>query len=73
MTPDSNPIVGEAPGLPGFYNVCGFVGHGFMMAPVVGRLMADLLATGIVPEPFRDWNLERFERGDLKKETMVIG
>lgn len=73
MTPDQNPIVGAAPGLPGLYLLCGFVGHGFMMAPVVGRLMADLLATGLVPEPFRDWNLARFDSGDLKKETMVIG
>jgi len=73
VTPDQNPIVGEAPGHPGLYLLCGFVGHGFMMAPVVGRLMADLLATGQVPEPFREWKLERFASGDLEKETMVIG
>jgi sarcosine oxidase subunit beta len=73
MTPDQNPIVGTVPDLPGFYLLCGFVGHGFMMAPVVGRLMADLLATGIVPDSFRGWNLARFDKGDLKKETMVIG
>src|ERR1041384_4346607 len=35
MSPDGDPIVGEAPGAPGFYLCCGFVGHGFMMAPVV--------------------------------------
>jgi sarcosine oxidase subunit beta len=37
VSPDGNPIVGEAPGLPGFYLCCGFVGHGFMMAPVVAK------------------------------------
>ncbi|HEV3032829.1 MAG TPA: FAD-binding oxidoreductase, partial [Polyangia bacterium] len=37
MSPDGNPIVGEAPERPGFYVCCGFQGHGFMMAPVVAR------------------------------------
>ena len=40
MSPDGNPIVGEPPGVPGFYVACGFVGHGFMMAPVVARYYA---------------------------------
>ncbi len=42
VSPDGNPIVGELPGVPGFYVVCGFGGHGFMMAPVVARHYARL-------------------------------
>ena len=53
--------------------LCGFVGYGFMMAPVVGRLMADSLATGRLAEPLGEWTLDRFGRGPLEKETMIIG
>ena len=43
MSPDGNPLCGPAPDLPNFYLCCGFVGHGFMMAPVVARHYARLL------------------------------
>src|SRR5262249_38996156 len=36
LTPDRYPILGEAPGLPGFYLACGF-SHGFKVSPAVGR------------------------------------
>ena len=50
MSPDGSPIVGESPRLPGLYLCCGFVGHGFMMAPVVGRHYArHLLGQGTHP------------------------
>ena len=39
-TPDNNPIVGPVDEIDGFFQVSGFVGHGFMMAPVVGKLLA---------------------------------
>ena len=44
-----NPILGEPPGRPGFYLCCGFMGHGFMMGPVVGKHYGEWLAGG--PEP----------------------
>ena len=31
------------PGHPDFFLACGFVGHGFMMAPIVGKLYAEWL------------------------------
>jgi sarcosine oxidase, subunit beta len=37
-SPDGNPIVGSAPDDPDFFLASGFVGHGFMMAPIVGQL-----------------------------------
>lgn len=73
LTEDGNPIVGEAPGLPGFFLCCGFMGHGFMMAPVVGRYYA-LHLLGRETHPFfRKWRLARFAEGDLEKEDMIIG
>jgi sarcosine oxidase subunit beta len=73
MTPDENPIVGESPEVPGFFLCCGFVGHGFMMAPVVAkRYAAHLTGEGTHPL-FEKWSLARFGRGELEREEMNIG
>jgi sarcosine oxidase subunit beta len=73
ITPDSSPIVGAVDELDGFFLACGFMGHGFMMAPVIGRMMAAVIAGGAVPEVFDTWNLRRFEGGALLSEGMIIG
>ena len=41
LTPDANPIVGAVDDVEHFYQASGFMGHGFMMAPVVGKLIAE--------------------------------
>ncbi len=69
LSPDDDPIVGEAPGLPGFFVCGGFVGHGFMMAPVVGKHYAQHLL-GRATHPLFEawaWRPQRFaaaRRGD---------
>jgi sarcosine oxidase subunit beta len=60
MTPDNDPIVGEVPTVPGFFLCCGFVGHGFMMAPVVAKYYASALTGGSVHSFFDKWRLDRF-------------
>jgi sarcosine oxidase subunit beta len=72
LTPDANPIVGAVDGVDEFYQASGFMGHGFMMAPVVGKRIADLLVGDPVPE-FERWNLRRFKEGKLLEEGMIIG
>jgi sarcosine oxidase subunit beta len=73
LTTDGNPIVGEAPGVPGFFLCCGFMGHGFMMAPVVAKYYA-LHLTGRQTHPFfHKWRLARFAEGDVEPENMIIG
>ncbi len=77
VSPDGNPIVGELPGVPGFYVVCGFGGHGFMMAPVVARHYAAYL-DGEPPHPFfTAWRADRFTPGgappSADREEMIIG
>ena len=47
---DSTPFIGAVPGLNGIILACGFSGHGFALAPAVGRAVADLLAGQAVPE-----------------------
>jgi sarcosine oxidase subunit beta len=74
MSPDGNPILGEPAGRPGFFLSCGFVGHGFMMAPIVSELYADWLTGGDKHEIFDMYTLARFAEGKaLQKEDFNIG
>ena len=73
ITPDANPVVGGVDAIDGFFQVSGFMGHGFMMAPVIGRLLAQHIATGVDLPLFERWNLRRFAEGKLLDEGMIIG
>lgn len=73
LTPDQNPIVGQVDEVDEFYQVSGFTGHGFMMAPVMSRLLAQHIAEGTDLPLFERWNLRRFKAGKLLKESMIIG
>lgn len=44
VTPDANPLIGEAADLKGFFLITGFSGHGFQHSPAAGRILADLIA-----------------------------
>ena len=73
MTPDRHPIIGEAPGVAGFYLANGFSGHGFQHAPVVGKLLAELIVEGAATTvDISSLGLERFERGHLVREGHVV-
>jgi sarcosine oxidase subunit beta len=73
ITPDANPVVGPVDALDGFFQVSGFMGHGFMMAPVIGKLLAQHIAEGTALQLFERWNLRRFAEGRLLSEGMIIG
>jgi sarcosine oxidase, subunit beta len=73
LTPDQNPIVGEIDEIDGFYQASGFMGHGFMMAPVMGKRIAEHIVTGESTPLFDRWNLRRFKEGKLLSESMIIG
>jgi sarcosine oxidase subunit beta len=76
QSPDGNPILGPAPGHPDFFLACGFVGHGFMMAPIVGKLYGEWLTGGAPHEIFGRYPLERFSGGAAahhEKEDFNIG
>ncbi|MGA9159948.1 MAG: FAD-binding oxidoreductase [Actinomycetota bacterium] len=73
MTPDRHPIIGQAPGVAGFYLANGFSGHGFQHAPVVGKLLAELIVEGAATTvDISSLGLERFERGELVHEGHVV-
>jgi sarcosine oxidase subunit beta len=73
ISPDSNPIVGPVDTIDGFFLLSGFMGHGFMMAPVVGQRVAASIARGTNDELFERWSLRRFATGRLLDEGMIIG
>jgi sarcosine oxidase, subunit beta len=75
LTPDANPILGWVDAVGGFYQASGFMGHGFMMAPIIGKLVAEHLVTEKEPELFGRWNLRRFQDGKSLSvsEAMIIG
>ncbi|HEY1585797.1 MAG TPA: FAD-binding oxidoreductase, partial [Polyangia bacterium] len=76
QSPDGNPIVGAVPGHPDLFLACGFVGHGFMMAPIVGKLYGEWLAGGAKHEIFERYTLQRFADGSgaqHAKEDFNIG
>jgi sarcosine oxidase subunit beta len=73
-SPDGNPILGCPPGLDGFYLACGFVGNGFMMAPVIGKHYAAWLTGGPRHDVFERYVLDRFADGRAtEREDFYIG
>jgi sarcosine oxidase, subunit beta len=73
ITPDSNPIVGPVDGVESFFQASGFMGHGFMMAPVMGKRIAEQIVNPTESELFTRWSLRRFKEGKLLSEQMIIG
>src|SRR3984893_12312895 len=73
MTPDHHPILGEAPGVPGFFLANGFSGHGVMHAPATGKILSGLILTGKTEMIDASLlSLSRFAEGRLIHETAVL-
>ncbi len=73
VSPDHHAILGEAPGVPGFFLANGFSGHGVMHAPATGQILADLILqgkTGVIDKTLLA--PDRFARGRAFEETAVL-
>ena len=71
VTPDHQALIGPSTA-PGLWLACGFSGHGFMQAPAVGELCADMM---LGREPAVDLHAlrpSRFAEGDYAVERAVI-
>ena len=68
MSPDYAPIMGEVPGIKGFILTCGWGTWGFKAAPVAGKRMAELIATGETPDQIAPFSISRFADGRLVNE-----
>ena len=55
---DGAPIVGEMPGVPGFYNTV--TSNGYTLGPIMGRITSDLIAGGKTDWDIGDFTLARF-------------
>ncbi len=58
---DKVPIVGASTKVPGLFHVCGFSAHGFQLAPMMGRIMAQLVVGQKPDLPLDDFRPDRFE------------
>jgi sarcosine oxidase, subunit beta len=73
MTPDRHPIIGEAHGVVGLFLANGFSGHGFQHAPVVGKLVAEMIVDGGARTvDVSSLSLDRFDRGRVVPEHHVV-
>jgi sarcosine oxidase subunit beta len=70
MTPDAQPIIDALDD--GLWVAAGFSGHGFMVAPSTGRLVADGLGGSELPEWGGALRADRFAGGRKEREAQVI-
>ena len=59
-TPDSNPIIGPSRAVPRLLHAFGFSGGGFLLAPGVGEVLADLVIDGATATPLDAFSIGRF-------------
>jgi sarcosine oxidase subunit beta len=70
MTPDGQPIVDAL--AEGLWVAAGFSGHGFMVAPSTGKLVADGIANSPLPEWHKALRADRFGLRPPEAEAQVI-
>ena len=68
MTPDFAPIIGASQQVGNFYMDVGWGTYGFKAAPISGKCMAELIATGKTPSLIEPFSPARFETGNLVGE-----
>ena len=67
LSPDYSPILGTTE-VENFHVSAGWGTYGFKAAPIVGKTLAELVATGRTPELIAPFNLERFYTDRLVSE-----
>jgi glycine/D-amino acid oxidase-like deaminating enzyme len=74
VTPDSQPVIDAVAEVPGLFCAVGFSGHGFKIAPAVGRIVSELVLDGRCDS----YNISlfrhaRFATGDLHPSAYAYG
>ena len=73
VTPDARPILGESKEVEGFIQCNGFSGHGFMLSPMVTKLLTEYIVNGKESEILNRLTLDRFKGKDIIQEVSVVG
>ncbi len=68
VTPDGNPIVDKSD-IPGYYISTAMCGHGFMLGPALGKLMANFMIDDQWPYDMSEFAFKR----NYRKGTEVLG
>ena len=73
ITPDHLPILGQMKDAPGFYNACGFSGHGVQHAPATGLILAEEILDGEAHSfDITDFRYERFSEKRERLEANIV-
>lgn len=72
ITPDKQPILGPVKELEGLFLAIGFSGHGFMLAPMTGLLLAEQILKMKTTIDISMLDKDRFDRGELVLEPSVV-
>jgi sarcosine oxidase, subunit beta len=72
VTPDANALVGEVPDLSRFLYATGFSGHGFVMGPVMGEVVRDLVLGAPPAFDVGPLDARRFRDGVARPETALV-
>ena len=70
MTPDHQPLIGEVED--NLWLAAGFSGHGFMLAPAVGRRLAGAVAGSPVDDLLDAFAPDRFAHGAVEPERRLV-
>jgi 4-methylaminobutanoate oxidase (formaldehyde-forming) len=60
ITPDSRPLLGPVPGVPGFYTACGLSHTGFGGGGAIGQILAEWIVEGEPSQDTHEYNVRRF-------------
>ncbi len=71
ISPDAKPILGKTEEVEGVILCSGFSGHGFMLSPIVGKLLAEQILYDKPSLPLDSYTLTRF-KGDTGVEKSVV-
>ncbi|HEY7417666.1 MAG TPA: FAD-dependent oxidoreductase [Ktedonobacteraceae bacterium] len=74
-TPDAHPIIGSAPGWENLFLAIGHASVGVLLSALTGQAIAELIASGQLPELIRPFTLERFASTQkaANQENMLPG
>ena len=73
VSPDARPIIGEDLNVKGFIHCHGFSGHGFMLSPMVTKILTEYIADNKPSDFLESLSIERFKEKRIDKEVSVVG